>query len=138
MGAVYRGLDTRIQRPVAVKIIRLPEACNPAETEELYRRFEKEALAAGKLSSHPNIVTIYEVDDEGGVPFIVMELVNGGTLEQRLGRVLRPKPDGRHVHFYTLVTRDPRELDFSHNRQLFLAEQGYSYQIVDATEFMDD
>jgi DNA excision repair protein ERCC-3 len=57
---------------------------------------------------------------------------------QRLGRVLRPKPDGRHVHFYTLVTRDTRELDFSHNRQLFLAEQGYSYQIVDATAFMDD
>ncbi len=56
---------------------------------------------------------------------------------QRLGRVLRPKPDGRHVHFYTLVTRDTRELDFSHNRQLFLAEQGYSYQIADATEFLD-
>lgn len=51
---------------------------------------------------------------------------------QRLGRVLRPKPDGRQAHFYTLVTRDTRELDFAHNRQLFLAEQGYSYRIIDA------
>ena len=44
---------------------------------------------------------------------------------QRLGRILRPKPDGRTAHFYTIVTRDTQELDFAHNRQLFLAEQGY-------------
>jgi DNA excision repair protein ERCC-3 len=53
---------------------------------------------------------------------------------QRLGRVLRPKPDGRHAHFYTLVTRDTIELDMAHHRQLFLAEQGYSYRILDASE----
>jgi DNA excision repair protein ERCC-3 len=53
---------------------------------------------------------------------------------QRLGRVLRPKPDGRQAHFYTLVTRDTSELDFAHNRQLFLAEQGYTYRILDASE----
>jgi DNA excision repair protein ERCC-3 len=49
---------------------------------------------------------------------------------QRLGRILRPK-DGRPAHFYTLVTRDTSELDFAHNRQLFLAEQGYEYRVVD-------
>jgi DNA excision repair protein ERCC-3 len=53
---------------------------------------------------------------------------------QRLGRILRPKADGRQAHFYTLVTRDTSELDFAHNRQLFLAEQGYSYRILDASE----
>lgn len=53
---------------------------------------------------------------------------------QRLGRILRPKSDGRQAHFYTLVTRDTSELDFAHNRQLFLAEQGYSYRILDASE----
>lgn len=56
---------------------------------------------------------------------------------QRLGRVLRPKADGRQAHFYTLVTRDTRELDFAHNRQLFLAEQGYSYRIADARDYID-
>src|SRR5262249_59109106 len=53
---------------------------------------------------------------------------------QRLGRILRPKGSGEVAHFYTLVTRDTRELDFAHHRQLFLTEQGYSYNIVDATE----
>lgn len=53
---------------------------------------------------------------------------------QRLGRLLRPKADGRQAHFYSLVTRDTSEQDFAHNRQLFLAEQGYSYRILDASE----
>lgn len=55
---------------------------------------------------------------------------------QRLGRVLRPKADGRRAHFYTLVTRDTREQDYSHKRQLFLAEQGYTYQIIDAGQLL--
>jgi len=53
---------------------------------------------------------------------------------QRLGRILRPKPDRRVAHFYTIISRDTQELDFAHNRQLFLAEQGYSYSILDADE----
>lgn len=55
---------------------------------------------------------------------------------QRLGRILRPKAGGETAHFYTLVTRDTRELDFAHHRQLFLTEQGYSYSIVDAGEML--
>jgi DNA excision repair protein ERCC-3 len=55
---------------------------------------------------------------------------------QRLGRILRPKADGRQGHFYSLVTRDTQELDFAHNRQLFLAEQGYSYRVLDASEVL--
>ncbi|HEU5439681.1 MAG TPA: DNA repair helicase XPB [Ktedonobacterales bacterium] len=51
---------------------------------------------------------------------------------QRLGRILRPKSDGRPAHFYTIVTRDTRDQDFSANRQLFLTEQGYRYTIEDA------
>ena len=53
---------------------------------------------------------------------------------QRLGRILRPKADGEVAHFYTLVTRDTRELDFAHHRQLFLTEQGYSYEILDESD----
>ena len=51
---------------------------------------------------------------------------------QRLGRILRPKSDGSIAHFYTVVTRDTRDQDFSANRQLFLTEQGYRYLIDDA------
>ena len=48
--------------------------------------------------------------------------------------MLRPKASGESAHFLTLVTRDTREQDFAHHRQLFLTEQGYSYRIVDGEE----
>ena len=53
---------------------------------------------------------------------------------QRLGRVLRPKVDGRTAHFYTVVARDTVDADFAAHRQRFLAEQGYGYRIVDADD----
>lgn len=53
---------------------------------------------------------------------------------QRLGRVLRPKEDGRTAHFYTVVTRDTVDAEFAAHRQRFLAEQGYAYRIVDADD----
>ncbi|MBB5832279.1 DNA repair helicase XPB [Brachybacterium aquaticum] len=53
---------------------------------------------------------------------------------QRLGRLLRPKADGRSAHFYTVVMRDTQDQDFAAHRQRFLAEQGYAYSIVDADE----
>src|SRR5205085_6722775 len=51
---------------------------------------------------------------------------------QRLGRILRPKSDGSIAHFYSIVTRETRDQEFSANRQLFLTEQGYRYLIDDA------
>ncbi|WP_110240793.1 DNA repair helicase XPB [Nocardioides gilvus] len=53
---------------------------------------------------------------------------------QRLGRLLRPKDEGKSAHFYTLVSRDTVDADFAANRQRFLAEQGYAYRIVDAQD----
>ena len=53
---------------------------------------------------------------------------------QRLGRVLRPKGDGRTAHFYTVVSRDTVDPEFAAHRQRFLAEQGYAYRIVDADD----
>ena len=55
---------------------------------------------------------------------------------QRLGRILRPKADGRGARFYTLVARDTIDQDFAQNRQRFLTEQGYSYQIIDADDIL--
>ena len=53
---------------------------------------------------------------------------------QRLGRILRPKSDGRGAKFYSVVSRDTIDQDFAQNRQRFLAEQGYSYRIIDADD----
>lgn len=55
---------------------------------------------------------------------------------QRLGRVLRPKSDGRTAHFYTVVTRETVDAEFAAKRQRFLAEQGYAYAIVDADDLL--
>ena len=56
---------------------------------------------------------------------------------QRLGRILRPKADGRGARFYSLVARDTVDQDFAQNRQRFLAEQGYAYRIIDADEILN-
>ena len=55
---------------------------------------------------------------------------------QRLGRVLRPKGDGRQAHFYTVVARDTIDTEYAAHRQRFLAEQGYAYTIVDADDVL--
>ncbi|MHA6621767.1 DNA repair helicase XPB [Pseudonocardia sp. DLS-67] len=55
---------------------------------------------------------------------------------QRLGRLLRPKTDGRQAHFYSIVSRDTLDTDYAAHRQRFLAEQGYAYRIVDADDLL--
>ncbi|MCS6775770.1 MAG: DEAD/DEAH box helicase [Chloroherpetonaceae bacterium] len=55
---------------------------------------------------------------------------------QRLGRILRPKSDGGMAHFYSLVTRETRDQEFAAHRQLFLTEQGYRYEIIDAESLL--
>ncbi|WP_422647199.1 DNA repair helicase XPB [Actinoalloteichus caeruleus] len=55
---------------------------------------------------------------------------------QRLGRVMRPKGDGRQAHFYSVVSRDTLDTDYAAHRQRFLAEQGYAYRIVDADDLL--
>ena len=53
---------------------------------------------------------------------------------QRLGRIVRPKEDGRQAHFYTVVARDTADQEYAAHRQRFLAEQGYAYAIIDAED----
>ncbi len=68
-----------------------------------------------------------------GVNVIATDFSEGMLAEGRkLGRLLRPKADGRSASFYTLIARDTVDQDFAQNRQRFLAEQGYSYEILDA------
>jgi len=81
MGEVYRARDTRLDRTVAVKI--LPS--HLSENAEARQRFEREARAISSLN-HPNICALYDVGHQDGTDFLVMELVEGETLEQRLAR----------------------------------------------------
>ena len=81
MGEVYRGRDPRLDREVAIKVIAEAFAADPSRL----RRFEDEARAAGRLN-HPNILTVYDVGSEAGVPFIVSELLEGESLRRLLQR----------------------------------------------------
>src|SRR5262245_48592002 len=81
MGEVYRAKDTRLQREVAIKV--LPEEL--AQSPSALERFELEAKALAALS-HPNILTVYDVGADQGISFVVMELLIGETLHNRLQR----------------------------------------------------
>src|ERR1700680_782641 len=81
MGEVYRARDTRLDREVAIKV--LPTALS--SDLSLRQRLEREAKAVSKLS-HPHICTLHDIGRQDGVDFLVMELVEGETLEQRLLR----------------------------------------------------
>jgi len=78
MGQVYRAHDPRLDRSVAIKTL-TAGAADP----DLLRRFEVEARAAGGLD-HPNVLVVYDIGTEGGVPYIVSELLQGETLRARL------------------------------------------------------
>ncbi|NKC34513.1 serine/threonine-protein kinase [Falsiroseomonas selenitidurans] len=84
MGKVIDAFDRMIERRVAVKLVRLP-AGDDAEAREAHARFRREAQAAGRLS-HPNIVGVFDYGENADTAWIVMELVEGGTLKGVMDR----------------------------------------------------
>jgi DNA excision repair protein ERCC-3 len=103
-----------------------------SEREDLYHRFRRGEVPHLILSKVGN----FAIDLPDANVLIQVSGTFGSRQEeaQRLGRILRPKTGGEIAHFYTLVTRDTRELDFAHHRQLFLTEQGYTYEILDEAD----
>ncbi|MDW7981240.1 MAG: protein kinase [Thermomicrobium sp.] len=109
MAVVYRGYDLVLGRPVAIKVLRGQFAADAS----FLRRFEREAQAAARLS-HPNIVSVYDVGRDDGLPYIVMEYVPGKTLK-RLILERAPFPLEEAVQ---IVRQVAAALDFAHHHGL--------------------
>ena len=106
-GLVYQAWDPVINRRVALKVMSTSVAGNP----DLLQRFYREAQSAGSLL-HPNIITIYDMGDEGGTPFIAMELVDGRTLEDFVAR-RTPLPLSLKLLY---AVQACRAFDYAHKR----------------------
>ena len=98
---------------------------------DLYRKGEIKCLVVSKVAN-------FSIDLPEATIAIQVSGTFGSRQEeaQRLGRVLRPKADGRGARFYSVVARDTVDQDFAQNRQRFLAEQGYAYRIIDADDVL--
>src|SRR5688500_16689819 len=108
MGVVYRALDPAIGRTVAIKTIRLTELADLSERQKLRDRLMREAQSAGILS-HPGIVTIYDVSEEGDVAYIAMEFVDGPTLDRF---VMNSPPEGTLI--LQFLNQTAAALDYAH------------------------
>ncbi len=132
MANVYRAHDPEIQRDLAIKVLNQQFRRDP----ECVARFLREARAAGSLS-HPNIVTIYDVGEAQGYPYIAMELLNGDTLDKRLEAngafsIAEALHIGiqiadalRYAHELGIVHRDIKPSN------IFVSEDGYTVKLLD-------
>jgi serine/threonine-protein kinase len=133
MAAVWLAQDTVLGRPVAVKLL----AAHLAQDDGAVRRFMREARAAATLSSHPNVVTIFDVGEHAGRPFIVMEYLPGGSLAAELRRGRPSRADALRwlgeaasaldvAHERGIVHRDvkPGNLLLDERRRLAVADFG--------------
>ncbi len=134
MAAVFKAYDTRLERDVAIKVLRT-EQFPPAILERIQKRFEREAKALARLS-HPNIVNVHDFGDYEGQPFLVMEYLPGGTLKDRLGkpmawqeacRILLPIASAlTYAHEHGILHRDvkPSNILFTDRGQPRLTDFG--------------
>jgi len=108
MGVVYHAYDTELMREVAIKVIKGEAILDQAARQ----RFDQEAKSAGMLK-HPNIVTIYDRGEVNGQPFIVMEMVEGRTLQS-----LIKSGEPGHTQFIAILKQVAGALDYAHSRQV--------------------
>jgi serine/threonine protein kinase len=114
MATVYKAYDARLDREVAIKVIRR-DAFPPDQMDMLMKRFERESKSLAKLS-HPNIVGVLDYGEFDGSPYLVMEYLSGGTLRERLGKpfpwreavqMILPIANAlEYVHDRSIINRD--------------------------------
>ena len=109
MGVVFKATDPSLGRLVAIKMMSGAFAGNA----DLLKRFYSEAQATGSLN-HPNIVTVYEMDDHGGVPYIVMQFLEGKSLQNLLNE-RRAGPLHQRINYVVQICRG---LEYAHSRQV--------------------
>lgn len=111
MGVVYRARDPSIGRLIAIKTIRMTELSDPVESARLRERLRREAHSAGILS-HPGIVVVYDVGQQGDLAYIAMELVPGRSLES----LLEDKQPPPQQTILNLLRQTAAALDYAHKR----------------------
>lgn len=111
MGNVFKAHDPFINRTVAIKTIKLDQSRNESDTQEFHLRFLQEARISGALN-HPNIVSVFDVGEQDGMPYIAMEYVNGRTLSQVLNS--RQAPSTATLLGY--IIQIANALDFAHQQ----------------------
>ena len=131
IGAYLEQLDElgeELQAPV------IQGSTRTAEREKLYDAFRAGEVPVLVVSKVAN----FSIDLPDATVAVQVSGTFGSRQEeaQRLGRILRPKSDGRQAHFYSVVSRDTLDTDYAAHRQRFLAEQGYAYRIVDADDLL--
>jgi serine/threonine-protein kinase len=111
MGAVYKGFDPLIKRTLAIKTIRLDIPRQSEEYKTFLERFYQEARISGTLS-HPNIVTLFDIGEDQGLPFLALEFVEGETVESLLHRKVKFRPE----KVIGLVSQMAAALDYAHSK----------------------
>jgi len=109
MGVVYHARDAAIGRPVAIKVIRIDAGTSAEESGQLRQRLIREASVAGKIY-HPGIVTVHQLGEEGSNVFIVMEFVEGSSLE----RLLTNNPRLERAWALDILAQVAVALDYAH------------------------
>jgi DNA excision repair protein ERCC-3 len=127
-------LDQLDELGVALDMPVIQGSTKNAERERLYDLFRRKEIPGLVVSKVAN----FSIDLPEATIAIQVSGTFGSRQEeaQRLGRVLRPKEDGRTAHFYTVISRDTLDQEYAAHRQRFLAEQGYAYTIVDADDVL--
>jgi len=111
MGAVYKAFDPLIKRTLAIKTIRLDIPRQSPQYKSFIARFHHEAQVSGTLS-HPNIVTLFDIGEESGIPYLAMEFVEGETIASILERGTRFAPEKVVV----LISQIASALDYAHSK----------------------